>query len=207
MAALDHVHRWLPVSGARDTVLALHGTGGDENDLVPLAREVAPHANVLSPRGNVLENGAPRFFRRHGAGVLDVDDLRKRAGQLADFVAEAAREYGFDPARVVALGYSNGANVALGMLFERPSSLAGAALLRAMVAYEPPAASGALAAKRVLLAAGERDPYSHGPVTEALAGILRARGADVTVSLAPGGHELTQQDLAAARAWFATLIR
>jgi len=199
VAALGFTHRWLPREGARDTLLLLHGTGGDENDLLPIGERVAPNANLLSPRGNVLESGMPRFFRRHAEGVLDIEDLKLRARELAEFVAAAAKEYGFDAARVTALGYSNGANVALGMLFERPGSLRRAVLMRAMLAYEPQEVP--LGDVRVLLLAGAADPYSRAPTTDRLAALLRARGADVTAHYTRAGHELAQEDLTVATQW------
>lgn len=203
MAAVGFEHRWIPRAGATRTVLLLHGTGGDENDLVPLGERIAPRANLLSPRGKVMENRMPRFFRRLAEGVLDVEDLKLRARELADFVAAAAKEYGFDAREVVALGYSNGANAALGMLFERPESLRGAALLRAMLAYEPSAALE-LRGKRVLLLAGAADPYSRAPATDRLAALLRARGADVAAHYSRAGHELSQEDVTLATEWMAS---
>lgn len=199
-APLSHAHVWRAAPGEASTLLLLHGTGGDEHDLLPLAAAVAPRWNVLSPRGKVLEHGMPRFFRRHGEGVLDLDDLRRRAGELADFVAEASTTYAFDPRRVTALGYSNGANVALGVLFERPGTLRGAVLARAMLAYEPGAGTD-LSGARVLLLAGERDAYSHRGVTDRLAALLRSRGADAEAHYAAAGHELVESDVARARAW------
>lgn len=201
----DFIHVWIPGKPGAPTILALHGTGGDEHDLVPLAQALAPNANVLSPRGKVLEAGMPRFFRRFGEGRLDVEDLKLRAAELAEFVERASQERGFDPARVYALGYSNGANVALGMLFERPGVLAGAALARPMLAYEP--GPVALAGKPVLVLAGERDPYTRTPAREALAQVLRERGARVEMHVAPAGHELTNKDVDAARAWVEKEIR
>lgn len=200
MSTLGFEHRWVPHAGAVDTLLMLHGTGGDEDDLVPLGRTLAPGANLLSPRGQVLENGMPRFFRRVAEGVLDVEDLKRRARDLADFVDAAAKEHGFDARRVTAVGYSNGANVALGMLFERPHSLRRAILMRAMLAYEP-AQTVDLTGRRVLLLAGAADPYSRAPATDRLAELLRARGADATARYARAGHELTQEDVAAAKEW------
>lgn len=199
---MGHAHVWEPRPGAARTLLLLHGTGGDERDLLPLARMLDPEANVLSPRGNVLENGAPRFFRRHGVGVLDVEDLRRRAGDLARFVEAAAARYGFDPASVTAVGFSNGANVAVGLLFEAPRALAGAVLLRAMLPYRPERPPD-VAGKRVLVLAGRRDPYSQPDATEGLAGILREGGARVDVRYADAGHELTPEDVRAAREWLA----
>lgn len=200
---LGFVHEWVPAPGAgAPTLLLLHGTGGDERDLLALGRQLAPGANLLSPRGKVLENGMPRFFRRLAEGVLDVPDLKARAAELADFVAAAGEAYQFDARRVCALGYSNGANVAIGLLLQRPEALAGAVLLRAMVPYEPDAVPD-LTAKAVAVLGGRRDPYSHQEVSERLAEILRRGGADVEVRLAEAGHELSQQDLVAARAWLA----
>lgn len=195
-------HAWRPQPGATRTLLMLHGTGGDENDLLPLATMLDPKANVLSPRGKVLENGAPRFFRRHGMGQLDLEDLALRTQELADWVRWASERYGFPVDGVCAVGFSNGANIAAAMLFERPEVLGSAVLIRAMLPYRPahtPQAKG----KRVLVLAGTHDPYSQRPVTEELASILRAGGADVTTRYARAGHELTQQDVEAAREWLA----
>lgn len=199
---LGFVHVWKPRADPADapTLLVLHGTGGDEHDLVPLAEALAPHANVLSPRGQVSENGMPRFFRRFAEGVLDADDLKARAIELADFLARAADAYGFDPARVHALGYSNGANVALGILFERPRALAGAALARPMLAYEP-APARALEGKRALVLAGARDPFTTPAQAQRLADVLAAQGAAVELHVEPAGHELGRGDLDAARRW------
>lgn len=200
---MTYVHAWLPSgTGSTRTLLMLHGTGADENDLLPVAEALDPHANVLSPRGKVLENGAPRFFARFGAGKLDIDDLKRRTQDLADFVLASARTYGFDPARVVAFGYSNGANIAASVLFLRPEVLAGAVLARAMMPYEPTKVPH-LAGKRVLLLAGAGDPYSQRPVTERLATVLREGGAHVAVNIAPAGHELTPADVDLARRWLA----
>lgn len=200
----SHVHVWEPSKASHDarTLVMLHGTGGDERDLLPLARALDPDANVLSPRGNVLEHGMPRFFRRLAAGVLDIDDLRKRATELADFVTENGKRYGFAANEATAVGFSNGANVAIGMLFEAPHALRDAILIRAMLPYEP-AAPPDLSGKRVLLLAGERDPYSQRETTEALATLLRDAGAEVTTHYAPAGHELTPLDVQVARDWLA----
>lgn len=198
--SLGHVHLWRPVPGATRTLLLLHGTGGDEHDLVPLARALDPKANVLSPRGNVLENGAPRFFRRHGVGRLDLEDLHRRTLELAAFVEAASERYRFPLASVTAVGFSNGANVAASMLFETPRALHAAVLLRAMLPYRPKA-TPRVDGKRVLLLAGRLDPYSQPEQTEALAGILRGGGARVDVHYADAGHELTQRDVDAAREW------
>jgi predicted esterase len=197
-------HRFVPGSdvATSPTLLVLHGTGGDENDLVGLGQTMLPGANVLSPRGKVLENGMPRFFRRLAEGVFDVDDLKARTHELADFVAAAAREYGFDARRVFAAGYSNGANVAASTLLLRPGTLAGAALLRPMVPSVPETLPD-LAGAPVLIAAGEMDVIATPPQTNGLAELLRKCGADVEVVIQPAGHQLMQDDVEAARRWFA----
>ncbi|HEY7875108.1 MAG TPA: alpha/beta hydrolase [Actinomycetota bacterium] len=206
---LGFVHRWLPVDGATTTVLALHGTGGDENDMLPLVSVVAPGTNVLSPRGKVLEMGAPRFFRRLGEGVFDVDDLVARSRELADFVVAAAETYGFDATRVVALGYSNGANIASATMVLRPEILAGAALVRAMKPFDPTAVSGStpdLAGKPVLVLSGSHDPIVPVQSTEGLVESLRAAGAEVAHRVVPSGHQLVQQDVNALAAFFGEVV-
>ena len=206
VSALGFRHRFEP-GPSPWTLLLLHGTGGDESSLLDLGRELAPRAALLSPRGQVLEDGHyPRFFRRHGVGQLDLEDLKARADELAGFVRDAAGAYGRDPGRVVALGYSNGANIAVGLLFRHPGLLRGAALLRAMLPYEPEPGL-ALAGADVLVAAGERDPYSPVAMSERLARVLADAGAAVRTELGAAGHELTQDDLAAVRGWLQELTR
>jgi predicted esterase len=186
-----------------ETLLVLHATGGDEHQLAGLARELAPAATLLAPRGKVMENGVTRrFFARRSMTELDVPDLLRRTDELADFVAAAAAAYELDPARVTALGYSNGANIAASMLLRRPGLLAGAALLRATLPYEPES-SPALAGRRVLIASGAGDPYVLPGAAQRLAEILRAGGADVTERAADAGHELTAADLEVTREWLA----
>jgi predicted esterase len=188
------------------TLLLLHGTGGDENDLVGLGRQLAPNAALLSPRGQVLENGMPRFFRRLAVGQLDIPDLLTRTDQLAGFVADAAAAYDRDPSWVVAVGLSNGANIAASVLLRHPDTLRGAGLLRPMLPYEPDQTPN-LTGTDVLIEAGERDPYSPSEQVTRLAEILRAGGADVTTTVEPGaGHGLTQDDLRRLAAWVTKLI-
>lgn len=184
------------------TLLLLHGTGGDEHQLVELGRQLAPQATLLSPRGKVLEGTMPRFFRRHAVGQLDVPDLLARTDELARFVAAAVEDYGLDGTRVVALGYSNGANIAASLLLRRPGTLRAAVLFRAMLPFEPeemPALDGT----GVLVAAGARDPYVAPAQSERLAAVLRAGGADVDLRLVEAGHELTRSELIAAATWLA----
>lgn len=202
LAGFTHVFAPGSPSSSR-VLLALHGTGGDENDLVPFARSIDPAAHVLSPRGKVMEHGMPRFFRRLAEGVFDEEDLKRRTHELADFIEEARKTYNLGAKRIVACGYSNGANIAASLLLTRPDSLDGAMLARAMVPFEP-ATVPPLTGKRVLLLAGERDAYSRRPVTERLAEIFRSGGARVDVSYTPAGHELTQQDAAVAKKFLAS---
>jgi predicted esterase len=197
-----YVHRWVPADDPRVpfTLLLLHGTGGNENDLLPLGHSVAPGAALLSPRGNVLEGSSPRFFRRLAEGVLDEADRALRANAMADWVAAAAGRYGFDATRVAALGYSNGANLASAMLVLRPGTLAAAVLLRPMAA--PPAPPQLqLGGVPVLITAGQHDPWSQdaGALEEA----LRAHGAESSCRRF-GGHELVRADLKRAREWLVT---
>lgn len=199
MADGDFVHVFK--RGTIDTtLLLLHGTGGDERDLLPLAEILLPAASVLSPRGQVLENGMPRFFRRLAEGVFDEDDLRRRAADLALFIASAADRHHFDPNRVIAVGFSNGANIASAVLLLHPGALAGAIVIRGQVPVVPdplPALQGAV----VLISNGRSDPLVSAEETERLAALLRGAGADVTLAWQPGGHQLTQSDLETARAW------
>ena len=197
------VHRFEPApAGDSDgTLLLLHGTGGNENDLLPLGRAIAPNASLLAPRGQVLEDGMPRFFRRLAEGVFDHEDLVKRSNALADFVADSARRYAFDAAHVVALGFSNGANIAAAVMFLRPETLAGAILLRPMVPFELETLPS-LAGRRVLVAAGRSDPIVPAQQSERLAEMLRRAGAEVTLHWSPGAHGLERADLAAATAWW-----
>lgn len=182
------------------TLLLLHGTGGNEDDLIPLGHALLPGAALLSPRGQVLERGMPRFFRRLSEGVFDEPDLRARTAELADFVEWAAATYGLDAGRVFAVGFSNGANIAASLLLLRPGVLAGAVLFRAMVPLVPDAPPD-LRRTRVLIGSGRADPLVAVSDVERLAAMLEGGGADVTVHWEEAGHQLTQGDLAAARAW------
>jgi phospholipase/carboxylesterase len=194
---LSFVHRFEP-GAERNTppLLLLHGTGGDENDLIGLGRMVAPDAALLSPRGRVLEGGMPRFFRRLAEGVFDEDDVKRRANELGDFVGEARAAYGL--AAPIALGFSNGANIAAATLLLRPEALAGAVLIRAMVPLsQPPAVD--LAGKPVLILSGSMDPMVPAANADRLAAILQGAGADVQHRMLPAGHGLSQADIALAR--------
>jgi predicted esterase len=192
----DFQHIYQPGEAGQPTLLLLHGTGGNEASLIQLARSVAPRFGVLSPRGRVLEHGAPRFFRRFAEGVFDLEDLRFRAGELAAFVQDAARHYQFDAASVIALGYSNGANIAAALLLLHPQALAHAVLLRVMMPLEVEALPD-LAGKRVLIAAGSEDSLIPRASVERLIEVLRRARADVQPVWQQTGHNLTSADLMA----------
>jgi phospholipase/carboxylesterase len=193
------IHRFEKGRTEERPLLLLHGTGGDENDLIPLARTIAPTASLLSPRGKVLENGMPRFFRRLAEGVFDEDDVRRRANELADFVIDARARY--DMASPIALGYSNGANIAAAVLLMRPSELAGAILLRAMspLAHPEPVK---LDGVPVLIVSGTRDPIIQPESAAKLASLLQRYGAVVEHRIVRAGHELSQADVALAQGWW-----
>ena len=200
----DFIHEFVPGKSKR-ALLLLHGTGGNERDLVPLGHDLDPDASLLSPRGKVLENGMPRFFRRLAEGVFDLDDLKKRTHELADFVVSAAAHYKIDNRKIVAVGYSNGANIAASMLLLRPETLEVAVLFRAMVPLVPETQPN-LAAKRVWIGAGSNDPIVPASETKQLSELLRAAGADVTIRFFQSGHQLTTGDVDAAREWLTASV-
>jgi len=195
----DFIHEFVPGPSNR-TLLLLHGTGGNERDLIALGRELDPNAALLSPRGKVLENGMPRFFRRLAEGVFDLEDLRHRTNELADFVTAAAQHYGFATDQLVAVGYSNGANIAASMLLLRPEILSAAILFRAMVPLDPETQPN-LSSVRVWMGAGTNDPIIPMSEPKALDELLRKSGADVTIRYFQAGHELTTADVESAREW------
>ncbi|KKO55075.1 alpha/beta hydrolase [Paenibacillus sp. DMB20] len=199
---MEHRHIFRQGTSAdAPTLLMLHGTGGDEHDLVPLADIISSSSNVLGVRGNVLENGMPRFFRRLAEGVFDEEDLIRRTKDLKAFIDEAAEQYGFDRSRVVAVGYSNGANIAASLLFHYANALQGAVLHHPMVplrGLELPNLSGI----PVFIAAGKRDTMCPPQETEELNGLLAGAGADVHLHWEYGGHQLTRGEVEAAASWF-----
>ncbi len=199
---LAFVHNYIPAPNgtSANTLLLLHGTGGDEHDLLPLGRLLDPSGNLLSPRGRILENGMPRFFRRLSEGIFDIPDLIAQTQALAEFVADAAEVYGFDPARVTAAGFSNGANIAAALLLLHPGVLHSAVLLHPMVPLMP-LVLPALTEVPVFIAAGRNDPIASEEETERLAMLLSQAGADVTLAWQPGGHTLTQEEADAAAVW------
>jgi predicted esterase len=198
---LGFVHRFVPAAEpSAPTLLLLHGTGGSEEDLLPLGRLLRPGAALLSPRGRVLEDGMPRFFRRFAEGVFDLDDLRRRAHELADFVVAAASAYGFNKDGVIAAGYSNGANIAAAMMLLRPETLHSAVLWHAQVPLEPEPRPS-LSRHSALITAGRRDPVVAPTETERLRDLLAECGAAVQLAWVDGGHALTQEDVDIARKW------
>jgi len=198
---LSYTHRFEKGDDASARpLLLLHGTGGDENDLVPLGHTVAPGAALLSPRGKVLENGMPRFFRRFAEGGFDEEDVVRRAHELADFVAAACAAYGLSAP--LALGYSNGANIAAAILLLRPQALAGAILLRALVPLSQ-ATPADLTGKPILIVSGADDPLIPPQRSAQLAALLQQHGAVVEHHSLPTGHQLSKADIALARDWLA----
>lgn len=182
------------------TLLLLHGTGGNENDLLGLGKHLNPNANLLSPRGKVLENGMPRFFRRLSLGVFDVPDLMEQTHDLARFIERAAEEYDLDAERITAVGYSNGANIAASLLFLHPEALAGAALLHAMPPFVPEELPD-LDGKPILLTAGRYDDMVPPEDAELLGEFYRRSGADISLVWMPGGHELTPTEISIVKEW------
>lgn len=203
---LGFVHQFRPPGheGAA-TLLLLHGTGGDERDLMPLGRVLAPDAALLSPRGKVLEHGMPRFFRRHAEGVFDIPDLIARTAELAGFVRAASTHYAVEGSKIAAVGFSNGANIAAALLLLHPDVLRGAVLFAPMVPLEPehlPDLSGVAA----LLSAGRADPIAPPEQAERLAELLAAAGANSTLRWHPGGHSLLPDQVDQAREWLGKLL-
>jgi phospholipase/carboxylesterase len=198
---LGFIHRFVPATDrGKPTLLLLHGTGGDENDLLPLANRIAPGAAILSPRGKVLEHGMPRFFARSGEGQWDIADLKRRTAELADFLERARVAY--DIEKPVALGYSNGANIAWSLLLAEPGALAGAILMRAMLPFDPRPMPD-LSSLPILMLTGRHDELIPPQQAGLLATLLGEAGADATFEMLEAGHGLTEEDLKLAAGWLA----
>ena len=207
------IHRFIPAAPANDdaerrTLLLLHGTGGDENDLVQLGhmliKQTGSAMNILSPRGRVTENGMPRFFLRFAEGVFDEEDLKFRAGELADFIEVAAEEYEFDATKIIAIGYSNGANIAAAMMLLRPHMLAAAALLHPMMPFTPTEIPD-LSHVSALVSAGRFDPIARPEEAEKLVAVLKQSKAEVTLNWQNGGHNLTGIEVEETGRWLTAL--
>jgi predicted esterase len=201
---LGFIHRFIPphsnANESKQTLLLLHGTGGTEDDLIPLGNELAPNASILSVRGRVLENGMPRFFRRLEEGVFDLEDLKMRTDELAEFITKSSSKYMFDEKRIIAVGYSNGANIAASLLLRRPESLAGAILFRAMVPYSPNVMPD-LSNKSIILLEGLYDPIVSTAEAQRLLEIFTNAQSNVTLKWQDSGHNLTNEDIIAAKKW------
>lgn len=207
-SAIDFIHRFEP---ARDpslpTLLLLHGTGGNEHDLLPLGQQLLPGAALLSPRGRVLERGMPRFFRRFAEGVFDEEDIRVRSAELAAWLPRALAEHDVAERPVIAVGFSNGANIAASVMLLHPGALRAAVMLRGMVPLRPAATDAGSGPKsaNVLLVSGAEDPIVPVDNARELAALLRARGATVTHEVLAAGHNLTREDLVLAQRWIGAL--
>ena len=197
------IHRFVPGDEPSvGTLLVLHGTGGNENDLIGIGQAIAPGAAILSPRGNVLESGAPRFFKRIAEGVFDPKEVRSRGEELARFIRAAAITYGLDTSRIFALGYSNGANIASTVMLIEPGTIQASILLRPMVVYEP-AEKPDLSGSSVFISAGRMDPIVPTVSVEQLAHLFRSANADVTLKWQLAAHNLVPSEVREAAEWFA----
>ena len=201
---LGFIHRFVPAGEAAsgETLIALHGTGGNENDLIGIGQAIAPAAAILSPRGNVSENGAPRFFKRLAEGVFDPKEVRSRAEELARFIRAAIVKYGLDVTRLYALGYSNGANIASTVMFIEPDLLQGAILFRPMLVFEPEERSD-LSGSSVFISAGRMDPIVPVSSVERLVELFEASRAEVTLKWQLTGHSLAPSEVREATGWLA----
>ncbi|MBZ9742309.1 MULTISPECIES: alpha/beta hydrolase [unclassified Mesorhizobium] len=209
-----YIHKVLPGSPGGPLLFVFHGTGGDESQLVSLGRDLAPQATIVSPRGDVSEHGAARFFRRTGEGVYDMDDLARATGKMAEFVKAhveaahvgAAHVEAAKPSAVLGLGYSNGANILASLVFEAPDLFDATVLMHPLIPFEPQV-KGSLAGRPILVTAGRRDPICPPNLTTRLEAYLRADGADVTVEWHEGGHEVRPNEIEAARRLFAGAVQ
>ena len=203
---LGFAHRFLPGDDeAGPTLLLLHGTGGSEEDLIPLGQDLAPGASIISARGKVSEYGAARFFRRLAEGVFDHEDLLFRTHELAEFIEAAAEGYGFQRSKVIAVGYSNGANVAGSMILLHPGLLRAAVLFRPMVPFEPEVTPD-LSGMPIFMAAGRMDRMIPQDNTQHLADILTEAGADVDLRWRNVGHPLTYEEVGEAKEWLSQVL-
>jgi len=201
---LGFIHRFVPAEdrASAETLVVLHGTGGDENDLIGIGQATAPGAAILSPRGNVLESGAPRFFKRLAEGVFDPREVRARGEELARFIRSAISKYTLSPDRIFALGYSNGANIASTVMFIEPGLLQGAILFRPMLVFEPDECPG-LSGAGVFISAGRMDPIVPATSVERLVELFEASHAEVILKWQLAGHNLLPSEVREAAEWLA----
>jgi phospholipase/carboxylesterase len=201
---LNFIHRFIPSSNSLGkeypTLLLLHGTGGNEDDLIQIGKMISPHSSLLSPRGKVLEHGMPRFFRRLAEGVFDIKDLKFRTSELAKFVHDSSIKYSFDLNKTVAIGFSNGANIAASLLLLNPETINGAILFRAMKPFTPDNLPD-LSNKQVLLSAGLIDPIVSKSEIDGLFNLLQNSGANVTIKWQQSGHNINEKDVSDAKEW------
>lgn len=195
MTGADFVH--VERAGKQPALLLLHGTGGDETQVLPLAEAIAPGQAALGVRGRVLEAGMPRYFRRLSMHEYDLDDLRRQADALADWLLERP---GFKP--LIALGHSNGGNMGAALLLLRPETLVGGILVHANLPIEPDPVPR-LDGRKVLLLRAAQDPYARAGDAERFLALLHDAGAEAELQVRPGGHEMSADEVAAARDWFA----
>lgn len=196
---MSFVHRYLPGTGEDPrTAIVFHGTGGDENSLVPFAQSLMPGAAILSLRGRVDENGMPRFFRRFAEGVFDYDSIRTESDAVAEFLEQASKDYGIDLESAVGVGYSNGANIAWSTLLRHPSSFGTLVLFRPMITLDD---SSDLTGKRIFVGTAEQDPIVPVENVQRLIEQMKSCGAQVEVSWHPGGHQLTRGEVTLASSW------
>lgn len=201
---IGFIHRFVPAEDktSAETLVVLHGTGGDENDLIGIGQAIAPSAAILSPRGNVFENGAPRFFRRLAEGVFDPKEVHSRGDELSRFIRAAISRYGLNPERVFALGYSNGANIASTVMFIDPELLRGAIMFRPMMVFEPDERPD-LSTAGVFISAGRMDPIVPVKSVERLVELFEASRAEVTLKWQLAGHNLRPSEIRDATDWLA----
>jgi predicted esterase len=201
---IGFVHRFVPAAdkASTETLIVLHGTGGDENDLIGIGQAIAPGAAILSPRGNVLENGAPRFFKRLAEGVFDPKEVRSRAEELAGFIRGAISQYALNPERIFAMGYSNGANIASTVMLIDPELLQGTILFRPMLVLETDGRSD-LSGRGVFISAGQMDPIVPVKSVVRLVELFEACHAEVTLKWQEAGHNLLPGEVSEAAKWLA----
>ncbi|MFT4000950.1 MAG: alpha/beta hydrolase [Rhizobium sp.] len=200
MTDTSYVHRLKAGAAGKPILFTFHGTGGDENQFFDFAARLLPEATIVSPRGDVSEHGAARFFRRSGEGVYDMADLARATEKMAAYVSELAAQYG--ASQVLGLGFSNGANILANVLIEHGDLFDASVLMHPLIPFEPKA-NARLEGKRVLITAGERDPIAPAPVTKALADYFTVQGAEVTLDWHPGGHDIRPGEIEAIRTFLA----